>query len=159
SFQDREVEEDKLERVLNAGRLAPSGKNVQGWKFIVTRDEELKQKLVKACSNQKFVGEADCVITVCVDETKVYQYHGDYMTSFAVDGAIAMDHMMLAAAAEGLGTCWIGAYIEDEVREVLNVPQPYRIIGLTPLGYPNGSGKDRGRKPLEDIVFWETWTD
>lgn len=157
SYLPRQVEDDQLKRVLNAGRLAPSGKNAQAWKFIVTRKPELKQALVEACKGQRFIAEADCIITVCVDETEVYQKHGGYTTSFMADGAIAMQQMMLAATAEGLGTCWIGAFLEDKVRKVLGVPEPYRIIGLTPLGYPRETGRDRGRKPLEEIVLWETW--
>lgn len=159
SYQSKKVEDDKLERILEAGRLAPSSKNNQHWKFIVTRKESLKEQLVEACKGQKFVGEADCVIAICVDESGVYQHHGGYMTSFAIDGAIALQHMILAATEEGLGTCWIGAYIEDKVKEVLKVPDNYRVIGLSPLGYPAGNGKDRGRKPLSDIVAWETWDD
>lgn len=151
------IEEDKLKRILEAGRLAPSGKNAQAWKFIITRDSKLKEKLVEACKGQEFVGEADCVITVCVDESKVYQHHGGYMTSFAVDGAIALEHMILAATEEGLGTCWIGAFYEDKVRKILGVPQPYRIIALTPLGYPAVEGRDRGRKNLDEIIYRETW--
>ncbi len=156
-YSSDKVEGDKLERVLNAGRLAPSGKNIQAWKFIVTRDSDLKERLVEACKGQKHVGQADCVITVCVDETEVYQGHGNYMTSFAVDGAVAMEHMMLAATEEGLGTCWIGAFYEDKVREVLEVPEPYRIVGLTPLGYPAVEPKPRGRKSLDEIVYQEKW--
>ncbi len=156
-YEPRKIEDDKLERVLNAARLAPSGKNVQAWRLIVTRDPELKEKLIKACKGQKFVAEADCIVTVAVDETSVYQGHGNYMTSFAVDGAIMLDHLILAATYEGLGTCWIGAFIEEQVKEILNIPDPYRVVAMTPLGYPAQEGKDRGRKPLEEIVSYEKW--
>lgn len=159
NYQSKKVEEDKLERILEAGRLAPSSKNNQNWKFIVTRKESLKEELVEACRGQKFIGQADCVITICVDETGVYQHHGDYMTSFAIDGAIALQQMMLAATEEGLGTCWIGAFIEGKVKKVLNVPEPYRVIGLSPLGYPAANGQDRGRKSLNEVVCRETWED
>ncbi|MDI3547744.1 MAG: hypothetical protein PWR10_1396 [Halanaerobiales bacterium] len=157
SYLPKKVEEEKLKRILNAGRLAPSGKNAQAWKFIVTRRSELKEALVEACKGQKFIAEADCIITVCVDESKVYQQHGAYMTSFMADGTIALQQMILAATEEGLGTCWIGAFFEDKVREVLKVPEPYRIIGLTPLGYSAVEGKERGRKELKEVVVWETW--
>ncbi|MFW5991994.1 MAG: nitroreductase family protein [Halanaerobiaceae bacterium] len=152
-----EIEEDKLKRVLEAGRLAPSGKNAQAWRFIVTGDKNIKRLLVDACKGQKFIADADKIITVCVDETSVYQDHGGYMTSFAVDGAIAMQQMMLAATAEGLGTCWIGAFYEEQVKDILKVPDPYRVIGLTPLGYPAKPGKDRGRKSLSELVYNEKW--
>ncbi|ACL69871.1 nitroreductase family protein [Halothermothrix orenii] len=156
-YISKPVEEEKLKRVLEAGRLAPSGKNVQAWKFIITRDVGLKDKLIEACKGQKFMKEADAIITVCVNEEEVYQYHGNYMTSFAVDGAIALQQMMLAATAEGLGTCWIGAFYEKDVKKILDIPAPYRVIGLTPLGYPAERGRDRGRKPLKEIVYNEKW--
>lgn len=157
SYLPTKVADDKLVRVLTAGQLAPSGKNAQAWKFIVSREAELKAALVGACKGQKFIAEADIVLTVCVDQTACYQDHGAYMTSFAVDGAIAMQQMMLAAVVEELGTCWIGAFSEEGVRELLNVPEPYRIIGLTPLGYPANAGKDRGRKELAQLIKWEKW--
>jgi len=156
-YEPKEIEQDKLERVLDAARLAPSGKNVQGWKFIVVRDPQRKEQLVDACKGQKFMAEADAAVAVAVNEEEVYQGHGNYMTSFAVDGAIALDHLILAATHEGLGTCWIGAFDENKVREILQVPQPYRIVALTPLGYPAQEGRDRGRKSLDEVVVFETW--
>ena len=157
SYKSDEVEDKKLKKVLEAGRVAPSGKNAQGWKFIVTRGEELKNKLVDACKGQKFIAEGDYIITVCVNEDEVYQKHGSFMTSFPMDGSIALQQMMLAATAEGLGTCWIGAFKEDDVKKTLNIPDPYRVVGLTPLGYAAEEGRDRGRKPLDEIVFQEKW--
>ncbi len=156
-FEQKEIEREKLERVLNAARLAPSGKNVQAWKFIVIRDQELKEKLVEACKGQKFMAEADVAVAVAVNEEEVYQGHGNYMTSFAVDGAIALDHLILAATHEGLGTCWIGAFDEEKVRKIVKVPKPYRIVALTPLGYPAQDGRDRGRKTMEEVVVYDQW--
>ncbi len=157
NYKPQNVEKEKLDRILEAGRLAPSAKNSQAWKFIITDDADIKESLVEACRGQKFIAEADKIITVCVDENGTFQKQGNYMSAFAVDGAIALQHMILAATAEGLGTCWIGAFFEDKVKEVLEIPDPYRVVGLTTLGYPAGSGRDRGRKPLTEIVFQEKW--
>lgn len=157
AYTEEMIDEEKLQRVLNAARLAPSGKNAQAWRFIVVDDGDLKERLVDACRGQIFLAQAHKVIVICVDETLVYQKHGDYMTSFAADGSVAMDHLMLAATAEGLGTCWIGAFSEEEVREILEIPLPYRVVGLTPLGYPAREGTDRGRKPLEEIISYNGW--
>jgi len=157
SYKSQNVEEEKLNRILEAGRMAPSAKNSQAWKFIVTGDADVKQSLVEACQGQKFIVKADKIITVCVDENGTFQKQGNYMNAFAVDGAIALQHMILAATAEGLGTCWIGAFYEDKVKEVLEIPDFYRVVGLTPLGYPAGSGKNRVRKLLSEIVFQEKW--
>lgn len=156
-FTDKVVEEDKLKRILNAARVAPSGKNAQAWKIVIVKDQSLKEQIVQASKGQKFLAEADCIIACCVDETEVYQGHGDYMTSFAVDGAIALDHIILAAHYEGLGTCWIGAFYEDQVKEILGIPDPYRVVSMTPVGYPANQPKDRGRKPLEEIVTFDGW--
>ncbi len=156
-YLDKPVEEEKLIRVLNAARVAPSGKNIQAWKFIVVRDQELKKKIVVAAKGQKSLDEAYCIIVCCVDETRAYQGHGNYMSSFAVDGAIALDHLILAAHYEGLGTCWIGAFFEDQVKETLKIPDPYRVVAMTPLGYAAMEPKDLGRKPLEEIISFDGW--
>lgn len=157
SYTNEVIDRDKLERVLNAARLAPSGKNAQAWRFVLVDDADLKDRLVDACRGQIFLAQPNLVVVVCVDETLVYQKHGDYTTSYMADGSVALDHLMLAATAEGLGTCWIGAFSEVEVKEILDIPDPYRVIGLTPLGYPAMEGIDRGRKPLEEIISYNGW--
>ena len=156
-YQSKSVEEEKLNRILEAGRLAPSAKNAQAWKFIITGDSSIKDDLVEACRGQKFIAEADKIITVCVKEEDTYQEHGNYMSAFAVDGTIALQHMILAATDEGLATCWIGAFYEDKVKDVLEVPESYHVVGLTPLAYPAGNGRNKGRKPLSEIICKEKW--
>ena len=159
SYLPEKVEEEKLERILNAGRKAPSAKNIQPWKFVVTRKSEIKNDLIKACKDQKFIGEADVILTVCVNKAEAYQHQGDYMTSFAVDGAIALQHMILAAAAEGLGTCWIGAFSQDEAKKILNIPDKYKVLTIMPLGYPADSAGVKSRKDLEEIIDYEEFKD
>jgi nitroreductase len=153
------VENDKLERILEAARLAPSGKNGQPWTFIVITDADTRNRLVPACKNQKFVGEAPIVIAVCGHEELAYQKMGGYWNSLPVDIGIALEHLMLAAEAEGLGTCWIGAFIEEDVREILGVPADVKIVALTPVGYPAADKVFRKRKPLEEIVMREKWEE
>jgi nitroreductase len=153
------VEEDKLDRILEAARLAPSGKNGQPWTFIVVTGEETRDRLVPACKNQKFVGEAPVVVAVCGREELAYQKMGGYWNSLPVDIGIALEHLMLAAEAEGLGTCWIGAFEEEEVREILGVPADVKIVALTPVGYPSGEKVYRKRKPLDEIVMREKWEE
>jgi nitroreductase len=157
AYQEREVERDKLERILDAARLAPSGKNGQPWIFIVTLEKEIRQKLVPACKDQKFVGEAPVVITVCGREELAYKKMGGYWNSLPVDIGIAVEHLMLAAEAEGLGTCWIGAFYEEQVREILGVPDDVKILALTPVGYPATEKVIRKRKELSEIVMHEKW--
>jgi len=156
-YQYREVEDEKLQKVLDAAHLAPSAKNIQPWKVIVVEDKELREELAKAAYGQEYLSQAPCVIVMCVNENECYQQHGDYMTSFAVDGAIFIDHLTLAACAEGLGTCWIAKFNEMEVKKLLNIPDAYRVVVMTPLGYPAEEGKDKGRKPLSEILYKNTW--
>jgi nitroreductase len=157
-YESKRVEDEKLKKILNeAARLAPSAKNIQPWKIIVVEDDNLKQKLVEAAKGQKFLAQAYYVLVVCVNEKECYQEHGDYMSSFAVDGAILMDHLILAATDLGLGSCWIAKFNEEKVKDSLNIPTDYRVIALTPLGYPAEKGKDKGRKPLSEIVYKNTW--
>ena len=152
------VEDEKLERILDAARLAPSGKNGQPWTFIVIREAGTRAELVAACKGQAFIAEAPVVIAVCGAEEQAYQKMGGYWNSLPVDIGIALEHLMLAAAAEGLGTCWIGAFIEEEVRAILEIPAHLKIVALTPVGYPKGQRVTRPRKPLAEIVRYERWT-
>jgi nitroreductase len=154
-YQARPVEQDKLDRVLEAARLAPSGSNRQPWKFVVVRDAATRQRLVPACRDQKFVGEAAVVIAgvgLMPDRVMSCEVPGD-----PVDLAIALEHIALAATAEGLGTCWIGAFHQDQVRQVLGIPPSAKVIEVMTLGYPADSPKPRSRKPISEIVCYERW--
>ncbi|MDD4858289.1 MAG: nitroreductase family protein [Candidatus Krumholzibacteria bacterium] len=157
SYRANPVEDEKLKRILDAARLAPSGKNGQPWTFIVITDPGTRGKLVGACKGQGCVGEAPVVIAVCGRENLAYQKMGGYWNSLPVDIGIALEHLMLAATAEGLGTCWIGAFIEEEVRAILGVPEEVKIVALTPVGYPKNERMAVPRKPLEEIIMHERW--
>ncbi len=156
-YRPTPVEEEKLTRILDAARLAPSGKNGQPWTFVVVRDPAMRAKLVDACKGQAFIGEAPVVICACGREELAYQKMGGYWNSLPIDIGIALEHLMLAAAAEGLGTCWIGAFVEEDVRKLLRVPSEVKIVALTPVGYPAEEHSFRPRKKLEDIVMHERW--
>ena len=158
SYKPDPVPEDALNRILEAGRLAPSAKNIQPWKFIVVRDPEIRKQLVPACRNQQFVGDAPVTICGCAVESEAWGGMGGYWSAAAVDVTIALEHMILAAAAEGLGTCWIGAFIEEEVRKVLAIPEGVKPIALTPVGYPAREAKPRPRKPLSEIVCFDRFS-
>jgi nitroreductase len=153
-YQDRPVEEEKLQAVLQAGRLAPSARNMQDWKFIVVKDAATRQKLARAARDQQFVGQAPVVIAACGTSDLVMTCG---QPTYPIDVAIALDHMTLAAAALDLGTCWIGAFYEDQVKEILGVPQEIRVVALLPLGYPAEEPEPRPRKNLDEIVAWEHW--
>ena len=159
SFSSRPIEEEKLLRVLEAGRLAPSARNMQDWKFVVVRDPDMRRKLAEAAKNQDFVGQAPVVIAAC--GTSDYIMTCGQLT-YPIDVAIAVDHMTLAAVEEDLGTCWIGAFYEEKVKEILGVPETTRVVALLPLGYPAEAAKatkaaPKPRKPIGEIVAYDRW--
>ena len=156
-YEDTPVPEDKLLRVLEAGRLAPSGGNSQLWKFIVVRDSKRRQQLAKAASGQTFVAKAPMVIAAVATMPERIQQCG--VPAYAVDLAIAVDHMTLAAVDEGLGTCWIGAFSQEEARGVLSVTAKYQIVALLPLGFTKQPEGPKTRKSLNEIICYETFKE
>jgi len=156
-YQNKTIPDDVLTRVLEAARIAPSGKNLQPWKFIVIKDQEKRKKLAVASNSQFFVAEAPVVIAACGFPDQSYQHQGNYMKSWSIDVSIALDHLMLMAWEEGLGTCWIGAFKETEVKKVLSIPEDVKVLALTPLGYPDEVPRDRGRKELSEIISFEEY--
>jgi nitroreductase len=154
SYKKDPIPEEVLNRVLEAARVAPSGSNLQPWKFILVKDDALKKKMVSVCDNQEFVAEAPLVVVAC--GKKLLFNRGGYMgeMSMLVDVSIAFTHLILAARAEGLGTCWIGAFNNDEIKGLLEIPDGYEVVAATPLGYPfeDVFTEPRDRKNLEEIV-------
>jgi nitroreductase len=157
AYEDKPIPEEKLKKVLEAARLAPSASNRQSWKFVVVRDVESRKKLARAAGNESFVSEAPVVIAAVALRTDHIMMCGVH--SYPVDLAIAVDHMTLAAVEEGLGSCWIGAFSQEEVKRILNIPKQYMVVVLLPMGYPAEVGGLKSRKPLERIVSYETFSE
>lgn len=156
SFLDKPVEEAKLNTVLEAGRLAPSAANRQEWRFLIVREPETRKRVAMAAGRQTFVGEAPIVIAACAETDNKVMKCGQL--SYPIDVAIALDHMTLAAAELGLGTCWIGNFDETMVKEILGIPDAIRVVQLLPLGYPTDpSAIEKIRLPIEKIVKYERW--
>ncbi len=154
-YREEGISDEVLFRVLEAARLAPSGKNLQPWKFIIVRDKRLKEELAQASVGQSFMAKAPIIIVACGFPENCYSRMGRYMKSWPVDVAIALEHLILQAQAEGLGTCWIGAFEEERVKSILNIPENVRVLALTPLGYPDESPPQRERKRLEEIICYD----
>ena len=152
SYRPDPVPDEVFNRIMEAARIAPSAKNIQPWKFIIVRAPKVRQELAIACNNQQSVAQAPITICGCAIERICYRGMGGYWNSWAVDLAIALDHLILAATAEGLGTCWIGAFKEAEVRRVLQIPEDIKIVALTPLGYPTQEARAMPRKPMSEIT-------
>jgi nitroreductase len=156
AFKDKDVSEEMVVRLLEAARLAPSASNRQEWRFIVIRDPVVKKHLVAAARGQEFVGAAPVVLACCAETDEHVMACGQLC--YPIDVAIAVDHITLCAAAEGLGTCWIGAFDEDQVKELLGIPPQIRVVGLLPIGYAQDSSRvEKKRLLLEEIVRYERW--
>ncbi len=160
NYKPDPIPQPVLEKLMEAIRFAPSACNNQPWKFVFVSDPELKQKLATAARDQKFIAEAPLIVVGCGFPDKAYHYMGGYGNSIEIDIAIALDHLTLAAAAEGIGTCWIGAFDETAVKKILNIPANAKVVALTPLGYPAKKNllcpcPDSRRKSPEDIFSRE----
>lgn len=156
-YKSAPIPEEPLLRVLNAARLAPSAENLQPWKFIVVRDEDLKRQLIGACNNQKWIAEAPVIIAACGLLEDARARVGGYMDSIFMDVAVALTHASLEAASEGLGTCWITAFSEERVKSILSIPPDVRVVALTPLGYPDEIPEPIGRKHFSQIVSYDRY--
>lgn len=156
-YKETPVPEHLLKEVLNAARLAPSADNAQPWRIIVVMDEKSKLKLAAASNGQKFIAEAPVVLVICGLPDEAFSTIGGHMSAHVIDAAIAVDHITLAAHALGFGTCWIGWFKEEKVREVLGIPEDVPVVALTPLGYPAESPGRTPRKNLEDLVKFERY--
>lgn len=139
-YNSQPIPDDVMDRMLESMRLAPSACNYQPWRFIVVQNEEIRKAVAQASHNQMFMAEAPAIIVAVGFPEKAYKKMGGSGNSVDIDIAIALDHLMLAAAAEELGTCWIGAFDEQAVKDILDVPGNARVVALTPLGYPASAG-------------------
>jgi len=156
-YKPTPIPNEHLKKILEAARLAPSGKNLQPWRFIIVRSPERKRMLADAAMNQMFIAEADVVIVALSDPT-VYSSTGTRRRiPYLQDPMIAIEHMILAATALGYGTCWIGAFNEDKVKQIVNAPKELAVIALLPIGVPNEDPPPRPRKSFEEIFFSEVY--
>ncbi|MCR4436003.1 MAG: nitroreductase family protein [Clostridiales bacterium] len=154
-YSDRPVEDEKLEKVLEAARLSPSAGNGQAWKFVVVRDEAKRIKLAEAAGGQLFVKQAPVFIAACGTDPEKVMMCGQHR--YTIDLSIAMAYLILEAHEQGLGTCWLGRFDEERVKEILEIPDQVRVVAVTPLGYPAESPAPRPRKQLEEIVCYEKY--
>ena len=129
SYQDRPVEQDKLNLILEAGRLAPSARNLQDWRFVVVQDKDKRQELSTAARGQAFVAQAPVVIAACGTETEYVMTCGQHC--YPID--VTIDRMSLMATDLGLGSCWIGAFYEDQVKQILGIPENIRVVTMLAL--------------------------
>lgn len=153
SYADRDIPDEVLNRILESARIAPSGNNRQPWKFIVVKEKELKRKIAEHSYDQSFIAGAPVVIVCCGKKfSNRYEPFGD--NAYLVDVIIAIDHLILSARNEGVGSCWVGAFSREPIQKLLKLPKELEVLMVIPLGYPvseSAFGEPRGRKSLEEI--------
>ena len=155
AYKPDPVEDDKLQQVLDAARLAPSAANLQPFQFIVIHPQGREDDLQRIYQ-QSWFAQAPVIICACAIPAQGWvRVDGKIYTD--VDVAIAMDHLILAATDLGLGTCWIAAFDPAAAREGLGLPEGVEPIAFTPLGYPAGQPPAKERRPLSDLVRYERW--
>lgn len=156
SYESRPIEREKLMTVLEAARCAPSARNIQEWRFVVVTDSAIRKKLMTAANNQAFVGEAPVVVACCAIQSDYIMRCGH--PAYLIDLPIAMEHMALQAFEEGLGACWVGSFYEDQVKAILGIPDPIRVVQLMTLGYPGDTQGERKRLNIDEIVCHDRWS-
>lgn len=155
AYKDTPVEEGKLEKIMEAARIAPSASNRQEWRFILVTDPETRRKLAAIAHDQQFVGQAPVVIAACAVSDEHVMACGQQC--YPIDVAIALEHIALAATALGLATCWIGAFKEEPAKKLLGIPDDVRIVDLMALGYPADQLRPKTRLAIEQILMREEW--
>ena len=147
AYSNRPIPADVMQRMRQAIRSAPSACNFQPWHFVFVADEELRREVAKAANDQSWMAAAPITVVACGLPSRAYKRIGGYGNSADVDVAIALDHLTLAAVADGLGTCWIGAFAEPQIKRLLGIPRTVKVVAMTPLGYPASADLNR---PLEE---------
>ena len=160
AFTHEDVSKEEIGKLLDAARHAPSAGNIQPWEFVVIRDSRIKQKLSIAALDQKFIKEAPVVIVVCANEMRSNRRYGSRGTTLYClqDTAAAIQNILLTACALSLGTCWVGAFHEDDVRKTLNIPKGVRPVAMIPIGHPAEKPETRAKRALSEIVLYEPYS-
>lgn len=149
-FKPNPIPDKNLKKILEAGRLAPSGGNRQPWSFIVVRKPETKKKLAAVANLQRFIADADTVL-IALGDPAVSK------SLYKQDPMIAIEHMVLASTALGYGTCWIGAFNENDVKEIAKVPENMTVIALLPIGIPDENPPPKPRRAFKEVFFKEAY--
>jgi len=154
-YKDKMPSDEQIERITDAARLAPTWANMQGMEYIIVKEPDLLKKVWKAIGqNNKFKNAPIFIVGIIPESKSGVNSNGEKY--FPVDFGIFFEHLILAATAEGLATCWIGYFNESKIKDLLEIPKKYRVMGLTPLGYSvKEKGQVKDRVPLEKIVHYD----
>lgn len=158
SYKSTAIEDDKLNYILEAGRIAPSAANKQPWHFVVIREEENRKKLSAAYQRDWFV-QAPVALVICGNRNLSWKRSFDGMDALYIDIGITVDHISLAATEQGLATCWICNFDPKKCREILQLPSDIEPVVILTVGYPadlvNPNRHNTLRKKAEEIIHWE----
>lgn len=153
SYKTQKVEEEKIKKILEAGRLAPTAANKQPFKIIVINTENREDEMRKIC-NRDWFAKAPVIICMCTVPSEAW-VRNDGKNYADIDAAIAMDHMILTATDLGLGTCWVGAFHVDAAKKILGLEEGWEPVAFTPVGYTFESNSNKIRKDLDEIVIYK----
>lgn len=167
SYKDTPVPDETLRQLLESARLAPSGSNTQPARYIVVKSPEMREKVMQAAHHQKWMLTAPIFI-VCVADIRARIGEGTAVSldenspqndlkQIIRDTAIAAEHIVLEAQAQGLGTCWIAWFEQKDIRPVLDIPEDKYVVSILTVGYPDEAPAPRSRKTLEELVRFEKW--
>ena len=154
-YTDEPLSDEVLSRILEAGRLAPSAKNRQSWRFVVATDQRVRLRIQDAAFGQEYVGKAPAVIALCTTNIEYKMPNGQL--SYPIDLSFAASFMMLQATHEGLGSCLVTTFREDEVKSILTVPYSMRVVMLLTVGHPSEKTERLQRLPIERLVSYNHW--
>jgi nitroreductase len=159
TYKRLDLPQETIDKLLEAARWAPSAGNVQPWAFVVVSSPQTKRNLSLAAYGQEDLKEASVVIVVCADEKRAEQSYGARGKNLYClqDTAAAVQNILLTAYSLGLGSCWVGAFKEEEARKVINAPKEMRPVALIPIGYPDEAPPPRSRRPVNEIKHNETF--
>jgi nitroreductase len=159
AYKKRQLPLGTIEKLLDAARWAPSAGNVQPWAFVVAASTDMKRALSLAAYSQRDIEDASIVIVVCADEKRAEERYGVRgKTLYCLqDTAAATQNILLTAYSLGLGSCWVGAFKEEQVRKAIRAPDEMRPVAMIPVGYPDEAPEARGRRSLSEIMNMETF--
>ncbi len=158
-YQDKTVEFEKVGNILNAGRLAPSAGNLQDWKFILVTERDLRKQLAEACSQQYWMETAPIHIVICSQPAKTERFYGKRGEELYTiqNCAAAAQNMLLAAHAQGLGACWVGAFEDHAIRRILTMSDDAQPLAVIVVGYADEAPMPPSKLTVENVTFIERW--
>lgn len=158
SYSDKKISKDLISEIIKYAHLAPSAGNMQARDFIIVEDIEIRKELSKAALDQEFIIEAPVSIVVCANLDRISPYGTRGRELYCLqDAAAAVEHILLMAIENGLGTCWVGAFNEKEVSKILQLPSHIRPVAIIPIGYPKEKPMPTSRIDIKELIHYNKW--